>query len=85
MKFVNILLDKIKNLDTKIVKIMNTGIIFSFIITLISVATLITYEAFYSLPSLFYIGISLFRTALTFGIMFFICAIGFDTVQKEIS
>ena len=28
------------------------------------------------------IGISLFRTSLTFAVMFLICAIGFDTIKK---
>ncbi len=84
MNFINTLLNKIKNLDLKVVKLMNIGMFISFLIALISIATLITYEVFYSLPSLFYIGISLFKSALTFGIMFFICAIAFDTIKKEI-
>lgn len=84
MKFVNILLDKIKNLDTKVVKVMKSGFIFSFIVCILSSIILLTYEALYSLPTLFYIGISLFRTSLSFAVAFFICGIGFDTVQKEI-
>ncbi|MCI8344702.1 MAG: hypothetical protein HFJ42_01790 [Clostridia bacterium] len=84
MKFLNILLDKIKNLDAKVVKVMKAGFIFSFIVCILSSMILLTYEAFYSLPTLFYIGISLFRTSLSFAVAFFICGIGFDTVQKEI-
>ncbi len=84
MKFVNILLDKIKNLDSKVVKVMKVGFIFSFIICILSGMILLTYQAFYSLPILFYIGISLFRTSLSFAVAFFICGIGFDTVAKEI-
>lgn len=84
MKFVNILLDKVKNLDAKVVKVMRVGFIFSFIICILSSIILVTYEAFYSLHTLFYIGISLFRTSLSFAVTFFICGIGFDTVQKEI-
>lgn len=84
MKFVNILLNKVKNLDAKIVKVMKAGFVFSFIVCILSSMVLLTYEAFYSLPALFHIGISLFRTALCFAVTFFICGIGFDTVQKEI-
>lgn len=84
MKFINILLDKIKNLDAKVIKIMKLGFIFSFIICILSSMILLTYEAFYSLPTLFYIGISLFRTSLSFAVASFICAISFDTIQKEI-
>lgn len=83
MKILNQLIDKIKNLDKKIVKIMDSGFIFSFILCIISVISLFTYEVFYSLPNLFYIGISLFKTALMFACMFFICGIGFDTIKKE--
>lgn len=84
MKFVNILLNKVKNLDDKIVKVMKAGFVFSFIVCILSGMILLTYEVFYSLPTLFYIGISLFRTSLSFAVTFFICGIGFDTVQKEI-
>ena len=77
--------EKVKNLDIKIKQIMYIGFIFSFILCIISSLSLFTYETFYSLPILFYTGISLFRTSLMFACMFFICGIGFDTVQKEIN
>jgi hypothetical protein len=85
MKFINIFLDKFKNLDIKIIKLMKVGFIFSFILCILSSIILYTYEFFYSLPILFFIGISLFRTSLSFGVTFFICGIGFDTVSKEIN
>lgn len=76
-------IDKIKNLDKKIEKIMHIGFIFSFVLCMISSLSLFTYETFYSLPKLFYTGISLFRTSLMFACTFIICAIGFDTIKKE--
>lgn len=84
MKIINLLLDKIKNLDGKVKKIMNVGFKFSFILCMIAGLSLFTYEIFYSIPSLFYAGISLFRTSLMFACMFFICGIGFDTIKKQI-
>ena len=83
MNIVNKLINKIKNLDKKVVKIMDFGFIFSFILSIISAIILITYNHFYSLPNLFYIGISLFKTSSIFACMFFICGIGFDTIKKE--
>lgn len=83
MNIINQLVNKIKNLDRKIVKIMNSGFIFSFLLCIISVISLFTYKYFYTVPNLYYIGISLFRTALMFACTFFICAIGFDTIKKE--
>lgn len=76
-------IDKIKNLDGKIKKIMHIGFTFSFILCIISVFSLFTYEIFYSMPELYYIGISLFRTSLMFYCSFIIFSIGFDTIKKE--
>ena len=83
MKFINILSDKIKNLDLKIVKLMKIGFIISFILCLLSSSLLFTYQFIISMPILFYIGISLFRTSLSFGVTFFICGLGFDTMKKQ--
>ena len=83
MKFINILSDKIKNLDLKIVKLMKIGFIISFIMCLLSSSLLFTYQFIISMPILFYIGISLFRTSLSFGVTFFICGLGFDTMKKQ--
>lgn len=83
MKLINILSDKIKNLDLKIVKLMKIGFIISFILCLLSSSLLFTYQFIISIPILFYIGISLFRTSLSFGVTFFICGLGFDTLKKQ--
>jgi len=83
MKFINILSDKIKNLDLKIVKLMKIGFIISFIICLLSSSLLFTYQFIISITILFYIGISLFRTSLSFGVTFFICGLGFDSMKKQ--
>lgn len=85
MNLVKILIDKIKNLDKKTKKIMHIGFIFSFILSIIAILSLCTYDIFYPIPDLFYVGISLFRTSLMFACTFFICAIGFDTMKKEIN
>lgn len=84
MNVFKMLTDKLKNLDIKIKKIMNAGFIFSFILSIIAILTLCTYDIFYSIPTLFYVGISLFRTSLMFACMFFICGIGFDSIRKEL-
>lgn len=83
MKFINILSDKIKNLDLQVVKLMKFGFIISFIMCLLSSSLLFTYQFIISLPILFYIGISIFRSSLSFGVTFFICGIGFDTMKKQ--
>lgn len=84
MNVFKMLTNKVKNLDIKIKKIMHFGFIFSFILSIIAILTLCTYDIFYSIPVLFYAGISLFRTSLMFACTFFICGIGFDSISKEL-
>ena len=81
-KIYNSFLDKIKNLDIVIIKIIKIGFIICSILTLVSVILLFTYH-FYSRPNLFYIGIELLKNALMFFSMFLIFGIGFDTIKKE--
>lgn len=85
MNIFKLLTDKIKNLDIKIKKIMHFGFIFSFVLSIISILTLCTYDIIYNIPTLFYVGISLFRTSLMFACTFFICGIGFDSIKKELN
>ena len=84
MNIIKTLIDKIKNLDKKVKNIMNKGFIFSFVLCIISILSLFTYETLYTAPLLFYLGISLFKTSLMFACTFFMCALGFDTIKKEI-
>ena len=76
--------NKLNELDEKIKRIMKVGIEVSFMLCIIAVFSLFTYEVFYSLPSLFYIGISLLQSGLMFLCTFFICGVGFDTIKKQI-
>ena len=75
--------NKLNELDEKIKRIMKIGIRFSFMLCILAVLSLFTYEVFYSLPSLFYVGISLLQSGLMFLCTFFICGVGFDTIKKQ--
>lgn len=85
MNIINTLIAKIKNLDCKLKKIMYVGFIISFSLGILATILLFTYESFYKLPPLFYSGISLLKSSLIFACSFFIGAISFDTIKKEIS
>jgi len=84
MNIIKTLIDNLKNLDVKIKKLMNHGFKFSFGMCIVSILILLTYNNFYNLPDLFYIGLSLFRTSLMFACTFFMCGLGFDTIKKEV-
>lgn len=83
MSIIKTLIEKLKNLDDKTKKIMHIGFTLSFILCTFSVLILFTYNTFYNLPDLFYIGISLFKTSTIFASTFFMCGLGFDTIRKE--
>ena len=83
INMVKTFINKVKNLDNRIKKIMNIGFTFSFVLCIISVLALFTYETVYSIPNLFYAGISLLQSSLMFVCAFFICGVGFDTIKKR--
>lgn len=77
--------EKLKNLESLVKKIMKYGFYFSFFLCFVSSSILFTYETFYAIPDLYYIGLSLFKMSLIFAISFFICALAIDTIKKQIT
>lgn len=80
----NQLLLELKNMDNSILKLMKSGIKFSFFVSLISIITLLTYDFVYTSPSIYYIGISLFKSSLFFMVGFVICGFAFSKIKKEL-
>lgn len=72
-----------RNLEKTTYKIMKNGLLFCFFVCLLSLFFLIYYLIFLSSPILFYIGISLFRLSLVFGVEFIICGIVVDNIKKQ--
>lgn len=85
MLILNKFIEKIKNLDSKIKKILHIGFVFSFSLCIFSVVLLLIYQTIYTSPDLYYTGLSLFKSSLMFGCSFVMCAIGFDTIKNEIA
>ena len=79
---IKMIIDKYKNLDDKVKKIMINGFKFSFIFLLISVSVLGAYRL-YLLPMIYTCGIILFKTGIMFIVDFIILGIGFDTLKKQ--
>lgn len=73
----------IKNTDKNIIKIMKKGVEFSFAFCLIACLILFTY-ILSSNVSVFYIGVSLFKSGLFFLVGFVICGIAFNSIMKEL-
>ena len=79
-----IIVNKIKQMDQKIKKIIANGSYFSLSICLASAIVLFTYEMFYASPDLYYIGLSIFKMGITFLAAFFACGFAFNEIQKEL-
>ena len=77
------ILKSILNIDKKILKIMKTGLKYSFYFCILATIVLLTYKVF-SFPTLFYAGISLLKSGLFFIVAFTICGFAFDIITHEI-
>lgn len=77
------ILDNFKKFDKITYKILKYGLQFCFIICLISVFILLTYELAFSSPLVYYIGINLFKLSLIFGIEFIICSFVVERIKTE--
>ncbi len=81
---IKMIIDKFKNLDEKVKKIMNNGIKFSFLFCIFSSIILLVY-LFYKLPIIYYSGLILLKTSFMFFAYFIILGIGFDTIKKQMA
>lgn len=72
------------SMDKGTKKLMNNGLIFSFVLAIISSLLLITYDLFYNSITLYYIGFYLFKNSILFACIFLAFGIGFDRIKKEI-
>lgn len=78
------IINKFKNLDDKVKKIMVNGFKFAFLFCIFSAIILLIYD-FYTIPILYYSGTILFKTSLMFFVDFIILGIGFDTIKKQMA
>lgn len=77
------ILEEFKKLDKSILKVMKSGIRFSFIFCLFATLVLAVYETIH-IPKLFYTGISLFQTSLFFLVAFIAYGFVFNTIKRTL-
>lgn len=82
--FMRQLLLELKEMDHSILGLMKSGIRLSFGLSILSILILLTYDFIYTIPFVYQIGFSLFKTSLFFIVGFVICAFAFSKIQKEI-
>lgn len=78
------LLLEFKEMDRSILRLMKSGMKLSFCLSILSILILLTYDFVYTIPFVYYMGVSLFKTSLFFIVGFIICAFAFSKIQKEI-
>lgn len=76
------ILGSLKNLNKDIFKIMKYGLIFSFLICLLSVFILLLY-IFIGMNFLYYLGLVLMKSAFTFAVEFIICGFIVDFIKNK--
>jgi len=78
------LLENFKKLDKLTYKIMHIGLKFCFVICILSVFILFAYSFAFTSPSMYYIGINLFKLSLIFAIEFIVCGFIVDGIKKQL-
>lgn len=81
---INNIINNFKNLDKLARTIMNNGLKFCFILGIIALAILITYNLSFTVPIIFSIGFGLFKLSMIFGIEFIICGFVADKIKKQL-
>lgn len=76
--------DYFKNFDKITYKILNYGLKFCFIIGIVSAFILLSYLLLFTSPTLYYIGIYLFKLCLILAIEFIICSFVVDGIKKQL-
>ena len=84
MKVIRKIKEALKSLDLKTTNLMKNGFKLSFVLILISTYILFTYQFIYKEPNLFYVGISLFKTALSYATAFLMFGLGFSSIKNEL-
>ena len=77
-----LIISKLKNIDSSIIRVCDGGLKFCFVLSLIATLILSTYLSIHN-PALFYFGFSILKSALFFMAFFIICTIAIDTIKKS--
>ena len=71
------------NIDKKTISILKYGVMFCFLLCIISTIILFTYNYIISDPFIYYLGICLFKLSTIFFIEFIICAYVVDGIINK--
>lgn len=73
-----------RNFEKITYKILKKGLEFCLALCIISISILFTYDIFTISPNIYYMGITLFKLSIIFGIEFIICGFVTDGIKKQL-
>ena len=76
-------LNEFKQLNTKVIRIVNIGLCVSLAIGIFGILLIIIYDTYSGLYDLYKAGYILIKTALIFSAQFVSCGLVFDKILKE--
>lgn len=85
MKIINTINETLKNLDSKVKKIMMNGLKFSLLVSLIGTLLLACYISFNTSNFVYYIGLKFIFLSISFCASFFACALAIDKIKKDLA
>lgn len=81
---IKFLKNKLSSIDKTIKILVKQGSIFCLNILFIATIILFTYECFYSSPTLFLIGLLVFRIGIIYLCTFWACGFAFNEIKSEV-
>jgi len=81
---IKFLKNKLSSIDKTIKILVKQGSIFCLNILFIATIILFTYECFYSSPTLFLIGLLVFRIGIIYLCTFWACGFAFNEIKNEV-
>lgn len=77
------IINKIKNMDKKIIKIVDIGLWISFLVSMMGVVLLLIHYKIYISAELYYIGIEVFKMGLIGAVSLIVCSCGLWLVKEQ--
>lgn len=77
------IINKIKNMDKKIIKLVDIGLWISFLVSMMGVVLLLIHYKLYISAELYYIGIEVFKMGLIGAVSLIVCSCGLWLVKEQ--
>lgn len=78
------IINKFKNMDKKIVKLIDIGLWISFLVSVLGLIILLIHYKVYISAELYYIGIEIFKIGLIGAVSLIVCSCGLWLVKDEL-